>query len=194
MARRQQRPYTISFLGTMAIVTALLIFMYATTFEAYQGGVIISAVLLLVVGLVFAWIMVGVRFEPFQLAHMVESIVWTALSVGAIWLVNMQVPFNLDVSPMSNQLFSILMGVAEECFFRVWLATFINKVTRFSLLAIGVSSGIWSVYHISRYGGNMSAFFIIFMAGIFLGFVMLYSKMADGVIFAHALVNYLATA
>lgn len=193
--RRQpsQRPYIIGFLGTMAIVSAVIIFMYATTFPSEHTWTIISAVVLLVVGLAFAYMMVGVRFEPFQFKHMVESIIWSAVSVAMIWMVNTQVPFNLDVTPLSSRLFSVLMGVSEECFFRVWLTTFTQRVTNSTLLAIGVSSGIWTVYHISRYGGDISAFFIIFVAGLVLGIAMLQSKMADGVVFAHGIVNYLAT-
>jgi len=178
----------------MAIVLSLLIFMYHTTLEAEGSNIVLSAVILLVVGLLFAWVMVGVKFEPFQLRTMVESLLWTAMSAVAIWMVNRYVPFTLDVGFVSTRLFSVLMGVAEESFFRLFLTTFMYKVTKLSWLAIGISSATWTIYHIGRYGGDINAFFVIFMAGLVLGFVMLYSKMADGVIFAHALVNYIATA
>jgi len=185
--------YTVGFLGTIAIVLSLLIFMYYTTLQT-ESSVLLSSVMLLVVGLLFAWIMVGVKFEPFELKRMFESILWTAMSALAIWIVNSKVPFTLDVSFGSTRLFSVLMGVAEESFFRLFLTTFIYKITKMSLLAIIISSSTWTIYHIGMYGGDMGAFVVIFMAGLVLGFVMLYSKMVDGVMFAHAVVNYIATA
>lgn len=195
MARSpQQRPYTLGFLGTMAIVSALIIFMYGTTFESGVQATYVSAVVFLVVGLIFAYTMVGFRFEPFNLAGFFESLLWTSVSVTAIWMVNMRVPFSLTATPLSSKLFSVLMGVAEECFFRLWMVTFINKFTKSSILAVGVSSGIWTTYHIARYAGQPNAFFVVFIAGLILGFAMLYSKRADGVIFAHAIVNFLAVA
>lgn len=192
MSRPQQRPYTLGFLGTMAIVSALIIFMYGTTFESGVQATYVSAVVFLVVGLVFAYTMVGVVFQPFDLSGFMDSLIWACVSVTAIWMVNMSVPFTLTVTPLSNKLFSVLMGVAEECFFRLWMVTFIHKFTGSSILAVGVSSGIWTTYHIARYAGQPSAFFVVFVAGLILGFVMLYSKRADGVIFAHAIVNFLA--
>jgi len=187
------KPYKIGFLGTMALVGAVLIFMFLSTFPSEHSNTLFGAVLMGVIGIAFAFIMVGLKVEPFQFADLVESVIWTGVSVGAIWIINATVPFNLDVAPLSSRLFSILMGVFEEAFFRVWLCTFIDKVTKQAWLAIIVSSGIWSVYHLQRYGGaGLGTFLVIFMAGCILGWVMLTSKMGDGVIFGHALVNFLA--
>ena len=187
------KPYKIGFLGTMALVGAVLVFMYASTFPSEHTYTIFGAVLFAVIGIAFAFIMVGLKFEPFALRDLVESLIWTAVSVGAIWIINVTVPFNLDVAPLSMRMFSVLQGVAEESFFRVWLCAFAFKVTKQAWLAIGVSSGIWALYHMQRYGGaGMGTFLVIFMAGCVLGWVMLTSKMGDGVIFGHALVNFLA--
>lgn len=188
-----KRAYKIGFLGTIALAGAIIIFMYAGTFPSEHIWTVYGAVLMTVIGLAFAYMMVGVKFEFFQFRDLAESIIWTAISVVAIWIVNKTVPFSLDVAPLSERLFSILMGVAEESFFRIWLCTFIDKYTRQSWLAIGVSSAVWSIYHINRYGGSgIGTFFVIFIAGCLLGWVLLASKRGDGVIFAHAVVNYLA--
>ena len=188
---QSERPYRIGFLGTIALVGAVLVFMYAGTFQTDQW-LIVQAVLFCAIGILFACVMVGVKFEPFQMRDLVESIVWTAVSFCAIWVINHTVPFRLEVAPISERLFSVLMGVAEESFFRVFLCTFIFKFTRQGWLAIGVSSAVWAIYHLERYGGwGMGAFVVIFLAGCVLGWVMLYSKMGDGVIFAHGAVNFL---
>jgi len=187
---QSERPYKIGFLGTMALAGAVLIFMYASTFPSEHSNVIFGAVLMAVIGVSFAYIMVGLKVKPFEFQDLVESVVWTAVSVIAIWVINKTVPFSLDVAPLSTRLFSVLMGVAEESFFRVWLCPFIFRMTRMGWLAIGLSSGIWALYHINRYGeAGIGTFLVIFMAGCMLGWVMLTSKMGDGVIFGHAIVN-----
>ena len=187
-----RRPYKIGFLGTIALAGAVLVFMYAGTFPSEHIWTVFGAVLMGVIGLAFAYMMVGLKFELFQLRDFVESILWTAISVVAIWIVNKTVPFTLDVAPLSERVFSILMGVMEESFFRLWLCAFIDHYTRQSWLAIGVSSFVWSTYHISRYGGaGMGTFMVIFFAGCVLGWVLLASRRGDGVIFAHGIVNYL---
>lgn len=190
---QKRRPYKIGFLGTMALIGSTLILMYAGTFPTENVWVIVQAVLFCVVGIVFAMFMVGLKIEPFNLRDAIDSIMWTAISFGAIYLVNKTVPFRLEVAPLSDRLFSVFMGVSEETFFRVWLCTFIAQWTKQDWLAIIISSGIWSLYHIHRYGaGGLHAFWILFFAGCVLGWVMLASRKGDGVMFAHAVVNFLA--
>lgn len=188
----QRAPYVLTFLGSMAVVTAWIIFMYATTFQI-DAGIMLSAVMFVIGGLALAHIMVGLKIEPFQFKRLLESLMWTAISAGLIYIVNSTVPFRLDVGVMNTRLFSVLMGVGEECSFRVFLCAFIFKVTNNVWLATGISSASWSIFHIARYGGDTGAFFILFIVGLLLGAVIIYSKMADGVIFAHALINYIAT-
>jgi membrane protease YdiL (CAAX protease family) len=174
-------------------MSAVLVFMYAQTFGIEQT-VFISAVMFLVVGVMFAWVMVGVQFNFFDFKHLFTDLFWTALSVGAVFIVNTQVPFRLQAeNPVGVRLFSVLMGVAEECFFRLWLCNFFFKISRSMVLSIVVSSGIWTIYHIARYQGQPSAFFVIFGAGCILGYVMLASRRADAPIFAHGVVNYIAS-
>jgi len=189
----QRKPYVLGFLGSMAVVTAWLIFMYATTFQI-DASIMVSAVMFVIGGLALAYIMVGLKIEPFDMRRLAESLMWTVISAVLIYIVNQTVPFRLDVGVMDNRLFSVLMGVGEECSFRVFLCAFIFKVTKNFWLATGISSASWTIFHIARYGGDIGAFFVLFIVGLLLGAVIIYSKMADGVIFAHALINYIATA
>lgn len=189
----QEKPYRVDFLGTMSIVVSLVIFMYALTFRA-QTDTLFGAVLVLALGVLFASLLVGIKLNYKNLTGLTESLVWAGVASVAIYMVNRQAPFTLDVSPISNRLFAVLMGVAEECFFRLFLCLFVFKVTKSTILALLVSSGTWAVYHTARYGGSgIGAFVIILLAGFVLGYVLLYSRQADGVIFAHGFINFLAT-
>lgn len=189
----QQKPFTLEFLGAMAIVTALLIFMYASTFQPETINLLTGGVLLLVIGLVFGILMVGIVFKPFSFERFVESLIWTGLAFGIMYIVNRQVPFTLGVQVLNARWYSVLMGVSEECFFRLFLTGFVYRISHSKFLAIVMGSSVWTSYHMARYGGDMGALIVVLLCGFALGWVFLESKMGDAVIFAHALVNFIAT-
>jgi len=189
----QEKPFSLEFLGAMAIVTALLIFMYASTFQPETINLLTSGVLLLVIGTSFGVLLVGVKFNPFGFGRFLESILWTALAVGIMLIVNRQVPFTLGVQVLSARWYAVLMGVAEECFFRLFLTGFVYRISHSKLLAILMGSSVWTTYHMARYGGDTGALLVVLLCGFALGWVFLESKMADAVIFAHGFVNFIAT-
>lgn len=188
----QQKPFTIEFLGTMAIITALMIFMYASTFQPETINLLTSGVLLLVIGLTFGVLMVGVALKPFSFDRFLESLIWSCLAFAIIYFVNRNVPFTLGVQVLNARWYAVLMGVAEESFFRVFLTGFLWRITHSNFFAIVIGSFVWTIYHMARYGGDMGALFIVLISGFALGWVFLTSKMADPVIFAHGLVNFVA--
>lgn len=193
MTQQQKNTYTIGFLGSMAIVLAFLMFMYALTFET-QGAFLYMA-LLGIAGLSLAFTMVGFHVGVFDFKRFGEALFWSAVSFGLIYLVNSMVPVRIDIGiPVNATLFAVLAAVCEELFFRVWLCTFTFKITQSMWFAAGLSGAGWALYHINRYGGSMNTLLIIGVAGFIQGWIMLYSRMADGPIFGHMLVNYLATA
>jgi len=171
----------------------LLIFMYASTFQPETINLLTAGVLLLVIGLVFGILMVGIAFKPFSFERLFESIIWTGLAFGIIYIVNKQVPFTLGVQVLNVRWYAVLMGVSEECFFRLFLTGFVYRISHSKLLAIVLGAWVWTIYHMARYGGDTGALLVVLLAGFALGWVFLESKMGDGVIFAHALVNFIAT-
>jgi hypothetical protein len=188
-----ENTYYVGFLGSMAILSAVVIFLWGATFQTSNQWTFLVAIIMLIAGLSLASLMVNLRFLGFAPQLFIETLLWTVVSCILIWIVNTTVPISFEVTPFSEQTFAVLMGVGEECFFRLFLCTFIKKFTGSQLLAIMASSVIWSLYHVARYGGNTGALFIVFMAGLVLGAVFFISKMGDGVIFAHGTINYIAT-
>lgn len=189
----QQKPFSLEFLGTMAIMTALLIFMYASTFQPETINLLTSGILLLVIGVTFAVIMVGIGLKPFSFDRFLESLLWTGLAFGIIYVVNRTVPFTLGVQVLNVQWYSVLMGVAEECFFRLFLTGFMYRVTHSKFFAIIIGAWVWTIYHMARYGGDAGAMIVVLCSGFALGWVFLQSRMGDPVVFGHALVNFFAT-
>lgn len=188
----QQKPFILGFLGTMAIMTALLIFMYASTFQPENVSLLTSGVLLLVIGIAFGVLLVGVNLKPFSFERFFESAIWSGLAFGIIYVVNKNVPFTLGVQVLNARWYAVLMGVAEESFFRIFLTGFMYRVTNSKFFAIILGSFVWTIYHMARYGGDSGALIVVLLSGFALGWVFLTSKMADPVIFAHGLVNFLA--
>ena len=192
---QRDKGYYIGFLGSIAIALAFLMLMYALTFPIESKDSFVYMALLGVVGISMGFIMVGFRLQPSNFKHFTETLMWSGISFCLIYIVNRMVPVRIDIaSPYGETMFSVLAGVAEELFFRVWLCTFIHKLTHSMWLSAGVSGGIWALYHINRYGGSMNTLLLIGIVGFIQGFILLYSRMADGPIFGHMLVNYIATA
>ena len=189
----ERQSYSLGFLGGMAVVTALMIFLYAVTFLGETTTIIQNAILFLLAGVTMAFVTVGLRFQAFNLQTLGNSIMWTLVSIIIIWIIQVYAPFTLQVEVLNNQLFSVLMGVSEECFFRLFLCTFLKKITDSDFFSIVISAFTWAIYHIARYGASLNTLWVIGLAGCALGFVMLRSKMGDGPIFAHAFVNFMAT-
>lgn len=172
---------------------ATVILMYGATFRGDEAvrGILLTSVMFLSVGLSFGALMTGIRFKFWDM-RVYETILWTGMSFGAIFIVNRLVPIHFVVtSPISIKWLNVLLGVAEECFFRVWICGVASRYSTWG--AIIGSSAIWSAYHIAHYGGNFNVLFIVFIAGCILGWIYLQTRFADGVILAHALVNYVAS-
>lgn len=185
--------YVIGFFGNIAIGTAILIFGYGLTFrDPDLTNQLLIALALLTTGLLMSFITVGFKWEGFSFKAMMPILLWTSLDMLAIFTVNRLIPFQMEISGLTPKLFAVLMGVAEECFFRLWLCPWMHKLTGESWLAILVSSSAWSVYHIKRYGANFNLLAIVFLCGCVLGASIIYSKRLDPSVFAHGGVNFIA--
>jgi len=195
MAQPKREPFTLGLFGTLSIIGALLIFLWLLTFQAPEMlASLTTASFFLIGGLSLSFIMSGVKFEPFSMIRFSQTAIVTMLNVAVIFYVNTLVPISFEFATINPQLFGVLVGVAEECFFRLFLCGMFYRVSRSFIIAVVGSSIVWAGYHIARYGGNFNILFTIFLCGCVLGSTFLYTKSADGSIFGHAVVNYIALA
>lgn len=190
------QPFRIGLFGFIAILGAGLIFLWLLTFRDITTIFALNtATFFLIGGLSCAFILVGVKLEPFSLYGFIGTILTAGLNFFAIRYVHSLVPLQFEFLPMNEQMFAVFMGVAEECFFRLFLCGIFWKITRNFWLAVGPSSAIWTAYHMARYGGSGILIFLqIFICGCILGATYILTKSADGSIFGHAVVNYIALA
>lgn len=192
IASSQRKPYTVSFFGQIALVFAILAYLFSTTFKPENIEAFYTMLFLLIIGVVLSSVMVGVKFIGFSFKSLAQDLTATLASFISVYYVNRLVPAEIGISPMGETSFGVLAGVAEEWFFRLWLCTWIYKVTKSMLLALSVSSFAWAIFHIARYGANMGHLWIVFLAGFPLGYFTLAYRSADGATFGHMLVNLFA--
>jgi hypothetical protein len=183
--------YTVSFFSQVALVGASMLYLYSTTFDPAQVSHFFTMILILVMGIVLAVTMVGVKFVGFNAKTLLTDAIATTVCVVSIVMVNRLVNINLGISPIGELAFGILAGVAEEWFFRLFLCAWVYKVTRSMLVAVPVSAMVWAVFHIARYGASMDTLWLVFFAGLPLGAVTLMFRSADGPTFGHMIVNAL---
>lgn len=191
--KKMKEKFTIGLFGTLAILGALLIFLWLLTFQDPDSLYsLTTASFFLIGGLTLSFTMIGVRLEPFRMTNFLQSVMVTALNVAVILYVNRLVPLKFEFSIMDPQLFGTLIGIAEECFFTLFLCGLLLKLSHSSFIAIVASSAIWSTYHVARYGGNPNVLFIIFLCGCVLRATFIYTRNIDGSLFGHGCVNYIA--
>jgi len=192
MKAQQGKPYTVSFFGSISLVLAILMYLYATTFNPEEVQAFFTMLILLIVGVLLSFIMVGIKFIPFTFKSLSQDLVSTLGCFMSVYFLNRIVVAQIGISPMGELAFGILAGVSEEWFFRLWLCAWVHKITRSMLIAIFVSSFTWAIFHIARYGANMGLIWLVFFVGLPLGYFTLIYRSADGPTFGHMLVNFLA--
>lgn len=179
------------------MLVAITIFVWLGTFIdvnpilAMKG--VIGAVILLT-GTFFSFLLVGLHFDWFfsdqEWGSFLSSLV---VSLIVILFVNIITP-PLSVTPIPDSLFVLLIGIAEEAFFRGFLLSGLQVITKGnSLIAIGVSSYIGAVYHTATYGLSNQLMMIVFGCFCVLGAVYLLSGRRLSVpMTAHACINLFA--
>ena len=190
-----QSGFTLGLFGFLTIVGALLIFLWISTFQIPELLYpLMTASFFLIGGLALSLALSRLQVTPFRLSNFLMSIVSMVLNVVVIMYVNQLIPMRFEMAVVSPRLMGVLVGVAEECFFRLFLCLTLYRFTGNLIIAVGVSSAVWATYHIARYGAAVNVWLILFICGCVLGGTLLYTRSADGSVFGHAVVNYIALA
>ena len=185
--------YTVSFFGQIALVGAVLLYLFSTTFNPEEINSFYTMIMILIAGIVLTIALVGMpKFIPFNLRSLGSDAVATAGSFIAIYELNQFVPAEIGISPIGETSFGVLAGVTEEWFFRMFLCAWFYKITKSIWISVGVSSMIWAVFHLARYGASLNLIWLVFFVGLPLGYFTLYFRSADGPTFAHMIINAIA--
>jgi len=96
----------------------------------------------------------------------------------------------MQLTGMDALLYSVLIAVAEEQFFRGAITNFLLLSLPPSAAIIG-STAIFTVYHLAVYGTEVSALTYVFVGGAVLSFVAYRSRRLSPAILAHVINNML---
>lgn len=180
-------------------VVAFLLFTYIPIYASEQPELADKAFLglsLLVGGTVMGFVLCGFRSDNFySLEDFARSVGLIFVGLMAVYVVNIySASVTLAGVPVSNTLFMMIIGIAEEALFRGFLLTFVSRMLGSSLLGVGVSSVVGVAYHSLVYGFNDTNLLIVFGSFAVLGMTYIFSGYRLSVpMVAHALVNYLAS-
>ena len=195
-ARLDQR-VVVDILWLTWILVAITIFVWLGTFVdlspilAMKG--VIGAVMLLT-GTFFSALLIGFKYDwTFSEQEWDTFLSSLFVCLIVILFVNIITP-PLSVTPIPDSLFALLIGIAEEAFFRGFLLTGLLVITKGnSIWAILVSSFLGAVYHTAVYQQSNQLMMIVFGCFCVLGAAYVLSgKRLSVVMTAHGAVNIMA--
>jgi membrane protease YdiL (CAAX protease family) len=101
-----------------------------------------------------------------------------------------ELPFlaNVELSLTQSTLYSVLIAIAEEQFFRGFLANYLAKQSM--LLGIFGSAAIFTVFHLAVYGADISTMFYVMSAGLLLAYVGIRSGRLSVPMVVHIINNF----
>jgi membrane protease YdiL (CAAX protease family) len=164
----------------MYIVLAVVITLYLSTFDT--SATVLFPSILLIAGLVmefyterkFEW-----HNEPItDEASFKTTMFYTVIALMAMLLMGYVIG-NLKLSTFTGfdaVLYSVLIAISEEQFFRGFITDFMLNSLPNTFLALAASAGAFAVYHFARYGTNVNALAYVFAGGFILSWAAYKSR------------------
>jgi membrane protease YdiL (CAAX protease family) len=152
-------------------------------------------VLLILSGLLMHFLWLGRIEEVDSLAEPETAskiMIYTAVAVLAIAVTGMFITaarIPAQFTGVNAILFSILMAVSEEIFFRGFITNMLASASKVPPVTILASGLIFAVYHFARYGTSPASILYVFVAGVILSWIAWHSQRLSPVICAHVLNN-----
>mgnify|MGYP000731122271 CR=1 FL=1 len=96
-----------------------------------------------------------------------------------------------NLSVVSLRLYTFLMAIAEEWFFRGGILSFTARINRF--IAPIINGLVFTLYHFSIYGTQYNHLFYVLLAGSILAYATLKTERLSPAMIAHAVNNLMAS-
>jgi membrane protease YdiL (CAAX protease family) len=189
-------------------VVAVLISIYLATYQTTT--LVLFPIILLVTGLVMEYSLerrgTGFKKEDSpdtttDRKEVASTGYWALLGFAGIMLSGYAINFTNYISSLSALavtnydliLFSSLMAVSEEMFFRGFVLELCLVTFKVGEIAVFASAGVFAVYHLARYGTQLESLVYVFAGGLILSFITWKSKRLGPSILAHVGNNVIAT-
>jgi membrane protease YdiL (CAAX protease family) len=186
------------YLSKMLTIVAVMLLLYLTTFDL--GVILIFPVVLLTAGILLQFYNFGKPSEvpmqqTFAEGNMKSFSYYILLGAAMLFVVGLvtpaidKLPFLANVSLTIEQavMYSVLIAIAEEQFFRGFLTNFLSKYSM--LFGIFGSAAIFAVFHLAVYGSSVSALFYVLSAGLLLAWLGIRSGKLSVTMVVHIINN-----
>ncbi len=183
----------------MCIVLALAITLYLFTYESTT--LVLFPVVLLISGATMElWFE---RKQEFVDDNITESKTlsrigaWTGIALAGMLVSGASITYvksniSMQLTGTGAILYSVLIAISEEQFFRGFITDWLLVRFPNPLLAILSSAAIFMVYHFMRYGTSIDALAYVFAGGFILAFVAYKSRLLSPLMLGHVINNIYA--
>lgn len=171
-------------LSDVLTATAFLLCLYLSTFDL--GVLIIFPVVLLTSGILLQYYMLKkpsqVREKHITSKSATNLTYYTVLGFGALMGIGFaapqveKLPFLSQIQTLSTTpaiMFTSLIAIGEEHFFRGWLTNYLSKKSVF--FGIFGSAAVFAAFHLAIYGMSVSALFYVLASGVLLAWIGIHS-------------------
>ena len=190
---KEQRKVKLDIIALFWIVLAILIALYGTTYVDIEPSMASKNLIssqILIAGLFLTYITVGVVWSDIRYEKSFFPLVFAGLA--GVMISNVASKFTASSVSVPPALFSVLIGISEETFFRGFVQSLAESLTNNTIFAIIISSAIFTTYHFAVYSGTPQALFVMFGAGLVLGTVFSLSRRLSINYTCHGIYNLLA--
>jgi len=184
-------------ISKMLSILGIMIALYLSTFKL--EALILFPIILLISGITMQYfILRRVEDDPdLDRGEAKDIMFYTIIGMAGFAIASFVSPmikiptYAVALSGVNASLYSILMAIAEEQFFRGFLANFLMEKGFF----VGVvgSAMIFTVYHLAVYGTAMSALMFVLIGGMILAWVGERSGRLSVPMIAHMINNLIST-
>lgn len=187
------RPVMIDLITINAIILTIILFMYAATWGTSLSLNFIFACVLIALGLAVSLLIGLVKLGGLStLKYRNRMMLWLFICLGVVYILNWSTTWKSGASLSLDYMSStVLIGVAEDVFFRSFITAWLIALTG-PFLGIILGSGVFTVYHTNRYGSDPNSMMITFGAGLVLGWAMHSTGSLTSSVLAHVIVNFAA--
>ena len=180
-------------LSKMLIVLALMFSVYLATFETTT--LVLFPAFLIVFGLVMEiWMEKKEEVADIQPQSWKTIGFWTLIALGGIFLTGFTINYSqfFSMSLVSAVSYTAVSAIGEEQFFRGFITDFMVSRVPNEILGVLASAGIFTMYHLARYGLNPDAMLYTLAGGFILSWVAWKSRRISPCMLAHLINNVVA--
>jgi len=180
------------------VLTALACFILVYLATVQQSFLALFPAVLLIAGIALQFYFTR-QVEVVELTERSTTslVFYTLVALAGIFIASAAIPFllpperKMDLTGLDILLYSVLIAIAEEQFFRGALLNFLLLHVP-PALAIPASAAVFMVYHLAVYSLNAYALAYVFVGGAILSWVSVRSGSITPAMLAHILNNVIA--